>query len=83
MSRQEMLRKLSSVSFAMFDLHLYLDTHPRDSKAMSLYNRYEQRMIQIKSDFEKLYGPLTFSSAENAADWLKSPWPWDVQGGNQ
>lgn len=81
MNREELLTKLSAAQLAMFELHLYLDTHPDNDEAMMLYNGYEHKMKQLKKDYEKLYGPLTFCAADTAADWAASPWPWDVQGG--
>ena len=81
MNREELMRKLSASQFAMWELHMYLDTHPTDKEAMSLYRKYENKTKQLREDYESMYGPISYSSSETAADWLKSPWPWDVQGG--
>lgn len=81
MSRQELLRKLSAAQFAMWELHLYLDTHPTDSQAMSLFRKYEKRATELKKEYENRFGPLTFRAGEKAAQWLEEPWPWETQGG--
>lgn len=81
MNKDEMMMKLSSSQFCMWELHMYLDTHPMDSQAMSLYRRYENKTKQLKDDYEKMYGPLTYGSVEDLNDWTKGPWPWEVQGG--
>lgn len=35
-SRCQLLGEINEVSFAVNDLHLYLDTHPCDEKALTL-----------------------------------------------
>ena len=43
MTRGMLLQKLDAVQFAMWELHLYLDTHPDDFAALSLYKKYEEK----------------------------------------
>lgn len=81
MSREELMRKLSASQFAMWELHMYLDTHPSDNQAMTLYRKYEAKTNELKRQFEEQFGPLTFNAGKMAADWLKDPWPWEAQGG--
>lgn len=81
MNREELMKRLSASQFAMWELHIYLDTHPSDTQAMSLYRKYETRTKELKKEYEDKYGPLTFSSGKMAAEWLANPWPWEAQGG--
>jgi spore coat protein JB len=77
--KNSLLRNLGAISFTMYDLHLYLDTHPYDAAALSLYNRYKQKYLILVAEYERNYGPLT---AVNAAvgdkwQWINDPWPWE------
>lgn len=79
--RYKLLRKLSAAQFAAWELHLYLDTHPCDEAAISLFKKYSEEEASLKKEFEQKYGTLKIS-AENSEEWLNNPWPWDITGGN-
>ena len=44
---------LSAVQFAMWELRLYLDTHPEDIGALKLYNKYEDKYKKCLKYFSK------------------------------
>ncbi len=79
--REKLLRQLSSVQFALWELHLYLDTHPSDLEAVSLHEQYETKLKKLIRDYEEAYGPLTTAVGEGAA-WLNDPWPWEAERGD-
>jgi spore coat protein JB len=77
--KSTLLRNLGAIGFSMHDLHLYLDTHPYDMEALSLFNKYKQKYEILVAEYERSYGPLT---AVNAAmgdrwQWIDDPWPWE------
>lgn len=76
--RSTLMRNLSAVGFAMFDLHLFLNTHPHDPSALSLYNQYRQRYLALSAEYEQKYGPLTAVNgvSGNTWKWVEGPWPW-------
>ncbi|MBE6791549.1 MAG: spore coat protein CotJB [Clostridia bacterium] len=78
-SREKLLRNLSSTQFALWELHLYLNTHPGDLTALGMHEKYALKFRQLKEEYEENYGPLTARSGEGI-EWLKNPWPWDVGG---
>lgn len=78
--REKLLRSLSSVQFALWELHLYLDTHPSDMEAAAMHAQYEKKYAQLLCEYEEAYGPLTPIVGEGV-EWLKNPWPWEAQGG--
>ena len=39
--REKLMRSLSAVQFALWELHLYLNTHPTDLEAIALHEQYE------------------------------------------
>ena len=72
---------LSAVQFAMWELHLYLDTHLEDIGALKLHRKYEEKYLKLKDEYEAKYGPLYSNSGSPGVHWLKNPWPWDYEGG--
>lgn len=81
MTKSMLQSRLDAVQFAMWELHLYLDTHPDDLSALSLYKKYEEMNEQLTEEYEELCGPL-YSDCDPGVSWLKNPWPWDL-GGNR
>lgn len=79
MTRAMLLNKIDAVQFAMWELHLYMDTHPEDLAALSLYKKYEEKNEKLVAEYEEQFGPL-FSNTDPGAMWLKNPWPWDIGG---
>lgn len=77
--REKLLRNISSVQFALWELHLYLNTHPTDLEALAMHEQYEMKLMKLRREFEENYEPLTPMTGEGV-DWLKNPWPWDVEG---
>lgn len=79
--REEMLREVMAAGFTAFDLALYLDTHPYDLKALSIFRASVQRAEMLSKNYQRLYGPLTIfegaSGNYNSWQWIKSPWPWE------
>ncbi len=75
--RETLLRKLSSAQFALWELHLYLNTHPDDSEALRMHDQYEVKCAKLRREYEDTYGPLSPTTGEGAL-WLQPPWPWDV-----
>ena len=74
--RQCLLMKYSAQRFALWELHLYLDTHPCDTEALKMYHSHEAEAERLGREYEEAYGPLTSSEGEGT-DWLKDPWPWE------
>ena len=79
------LCELMALGFAINELGLYLDTHPDDSEALTLYTRYVQLFQEGRSRYESMYGPLQQTEVTAAGyTWLNDPWPWEVtEGGKQ
>ena len=73
-----MLKKLSAYQFAMWDMHLYLDTHPWDLSMLETHNRTAAKARQLKAEYEEEFCPLTAKKAQGV-EWLKGPWPWEIE----
>ena len=77
MTRKEMLKKIKCLKFAVVELALYLDTHPNDTKALCLHNKYSKELKEICDKYQKGYGQLTIEYPCNKWRWLEEPWPWE------
>ena len=42
LTREEMLKQIKCLGFAVIELGEYLDTHPDDEKALCLHNKYSK-----------------------------------------
>lgn len=72
------LTELQTMSFAIQELALYLDTHRDDKEALELYRSLQQMNAQCREAYEKEFGPLTHMSVgEGEYRWLDDPWPWE------
>lgn len=81
LNQNSIRHRLMMLRFSMWDLHLYLDTHPCDETAMCLLDKYKEKYVRALEEYERTIGPLTHSSASGEA-WIKGPWPWDNRGGD-
>lgn len=79
MSDQErLLRRIYAYQFAMWELHIYLDTHPNDCQAAAKHDEYKKAADELTAQYEAAYGPIheTPRDASRWA-WVSDPWPWD------
>lgn len=81
-SKDQLLQQINTVSFAAYDMLLYLDTHPDDARALAYYQEQCGIRSQLLEDFACQFGPLTADLAcKNASadwDWVMQPWPWEA-----
>ena len=78
MDRRQMLWQMTAEQFAAFDVQLYLDTHPHDRQALSLFDKYQRSSQRFRREFENMYGPITADAAiYDSWRWVNDPWPWE------
>jgi len=78
--RQRMLLEVQKYGFAMWDLNLYLNTHPTDRNVMMLFNQYRNSYKKAVEDYQNKYGALSVKDASSNSSywsWNRSPWPWE------
>ena len=79
--KDKKLLNIQMYTFALKDLNLYLDTHPSDDSILVEFNRINNKLIELKKEYENLYGPLCINSMNSDTySWIKNPWPWDKGG---
>ena len=76
-TREEMIRKIRSLDFAIVELAEYLDTHVNDEKAICLHKEYAKELRELKDKYQKVYGPLDIYFPCNKWRWIEEPWPWE------
>lgn len=77
--RNMLLTKIKKYSFALYELNLYLDTHPDCRRALALFDKYNSIKNAAENEYIQKYGPIT---AEQNIDsqhwsWVDNPWPWE------
>lgn len=73
------LKDLMALDFKLYDLQLYLNTHPFDKEALALYQDVADEAEVARAEYEEKYGPLKSVNAATDCEWLwiKNPWPWE------
>ena len=72
-------KTLAEAGIMVYDIQLFLDTHPKDTEALEAYAEYKAMYDAAKRDYENAYGPLTASRCNSREhfDWINGPWPWE------
>ncbi len=78
-NKWELTKRLAAADFALWEMHLYLDTHPGDIAAVGLCNKLRKNAMTLRDEYEQTCGKLTAADA-NGVEWLKGPWPWEKCG---
>lgn len=76
--KEAMLKNLSAAQFRLWELHLYLDTHPWDLQMLEIYNKTKMKYKSLREEYEEKFCPLTANDA-HGIEWLKGPWPWEPE----
>lgn len=73
------LGELQALEFALVELALYLDTHPKDTEAFQLFKKYAKAYHDKKMAYVKAYGPIVKADSAEADrwTWIDDPWPWE------
>lgn len=78
MNREQALRRLQILDFAIQETALFLNAHPQDAQAMQYYQSTMRERKEAFDEYERCYGPL--SSRDNQTEnweYIKGPWPWE------
>ena len=81
--KEKLMRKINANEFAMWELHINLDTHPGDCEAADKLESYKKTTNELIAKYEKSYGPINENSSNtNRWAWIASPWPWEIGEGD-
>ena len=78
LDRETLLKQITITDFMAVDLQLFLNTHPQDAEALQMYNDTVARSMEMRDQYEAMYGPLVSFRSPGTPDWgwKDSPWPW-------
>ncbi len=84
--KEEALRKISAVDFAIHDIELFLDSHRENKKATELLKQYRKWREELVAEYEQKYGDFVTCvkdvKARTPWSWTNGPWPWEIEGEN-
>ena len=79
--RAKLRRKLYELDFAIYELILFLDSHPESQRALELMREYREKRAAVMSEYREKFGDLIITANDAPADcrwkWIDGPWPWD------
>jgi spore coat protein JB len=80
--REMLLDRIRALEFVAVEINLYLDSHPRDQRALNDFDNISRQIAVLKSEYERMYGPLInfgfgLNSNRNQWQWINDPWPWE------
>lgn len=78
-------QRINAYQFAVWEMTLYLDTHPQSACALEKYKELRAMRRRLIEEYEEQYGPWMPDS--NSVDgecwsWVDGPWPWEGKGVN-
>ena len=78
-SRRELMQAIQQYDFALYDLMLYLDTHPNCRRAAALFSEYREKRAQAAEEYVSQYGPFKALQTDTAKRWSwgAGPYPWE------
>lgn len=79
MAENNLLRAIQMYDFYLYELNLYLDTHPSDKNALALFKKYNALRKSAYEAYNQKYGPITANDFTEGDyfDWVNDPWPWE------
>lgn len=80
--KQRLMNAIYQCGFAISDITLFLDTHPKDPDALDYFQHMKHKYNHFVAEYETKFGPLTQTGEQrqNYWQWTVSPWPWERGG---
>ena len=79
--REKLLKKIQALCFTLYELNLYLDSHPTCKSALAYYKKVKCELSELQKQYEEAFGPITAGADIDASSdtwsWVENPWPWE------
>lgn len=74
-----LMRVIQMYDFYLYDLNLFLDTHPNDKEALARFNELKEKRNRAYDAYIENCGPITAvqNNSDNYFNWVNDPWPWE------
>ena len=79
--KMKLRRRLYELDFAIYELTLFLDSHPESARALELMREYREKRDAVMAEYREKFGDLIITAndapTEGSWKWIDGPWPWD------
>jgi spore coat protein JB len=78
---QTLLQQIRELQFTIVELNLFLDTHPAERQALTLFDQVNRELQSKIERYQQTFGPLTVRGRNpggNCWEWTEGPWPWET-----
>ncbi len=77
--RKQLLLTIQKYDFALYELQLYLDTHPNCRNALSRWQHLQALRQKAVNSYVQKFGPIRPDQTDGKMpfQWLEGPWPWE------
>lgn len=81
MGQGALFEAIRAISFVMDELRLYLDTHPKDKKALNMFLDYMKQRHDLIAEYTNKYGPIDsyYINSDGTWSWINEPMPWKAE----
>ena len=79
--RQKLMAMLRKYDFVLYELQLYLDTHPSCPHALRKWQEVSALRQKTSSAYIRQFGPIQPRQTDGNAPWgwIEGPWPWEKE----
>ncbi|MCI5844964.1 MAG: spore coat protein CotJB [Oscillospiraceae bacterium] len=79
--REMLLQSIQQCDFVLYELQLYLDTHPNCKRAMEQYRKHLEMKKKAEKMYTEKYGPIQAYQSDTTErwNWTDAPWPWEQE----
>ena len=79
--KQKLLSMIRKYDFVLYELQLYLDTHPRCPEALRMWKNHQAMRQKAATAYVRQYGPLQplQITGDSPWAWNQGPWPWEKE----
>lgn len=76
--KNALMKVIKQYDFALYELNLYLDTHPKCMNALAYFKKYQDLRRKAVDEYTQKYGPITAdqTNTDEGWKWTNAPWPW-------
>ena len=67
--REKLLQHVRMHNFAMIEVGLFLDSHPKNAAALAYFQAQKAKYDAAVADYEAKYGPLMMLRASESNEW--------------
>lgn len=83
-NKAKLIRYIDALDFALYEMILFLDTHPDDRRALAAFENYRQKRKAAIREYESRFGNYVRKAIDVKPDgsweWAEGPWPWEYKG---